>query len=261
MRDLKIALIQDEISWQDPPANRQRYQRHFDAICDSTSDVNLIVLPEMFSTGFYIQPRETFETMQGETVAWMRDNAKMCNAVITGSLIMELEGRFVNRMIWAPPDGEVTCYDKRHLFRFGGEHHYYHAGNKQVIVELAGWRVALFICYDLRFPVWSRNRGDYDVGIYVANWPNARQHAWESLLVARAIENQAYVIGVNRVGSNPIGDEFSGGSVILDFLGQPIESCDDRLTIARAALSIKALQDFREYFPAALDRDTFEIDC
>ena len=256
MRDLTVTLIQDDISWQDPQANQQRNQKHVEAVAGKT---DLIVLPEMFSTGYYEQPLETFETMQGETVAWMRESAGKYNAVITGSLIMKTGDQFVNRMIWAKPDGEMTWYDKRHLFRFGGEHHHYHSGNKRVVVELGGWRVALFVCYDIRFPVWSRNRDDYDIAIYVANWPNARQYAWDSLLVARAIENQSYVIGVNRLGSNPNGDEYSGGSVILDYLGKPIESCKDCMTVASASLSMADLQEFRAHFPASLDRDNFEI--
>jgi predicted amidohydrolase len=256
MRDLTVTLIQDDISWQDPRANRLRNQKHVEAIAGET---DLIVLPEMFSTGYYEQPRDTFETMQGETVAWMRESAAKCNAVITGSLIMKTGDKFVNRMIWAKPDGEMTWYDKRHLFRFGGEHHHYHSGDKRVIVDLDGWRVALFVCYDIRFPVWSRNRDDYDIAVYAANWPNARQYAWDSLLVARAIENQSYVIGVNRLGSNPNGDEYSGGSVILDYLGMPIESCKDRISVATTSLSMVDLQDNRAHFPASLDRDNFEI--
>ncbi len=255
MRDLNVTLIQDEISWQDPAANRRRYQGHI----ESVSNTDLIVLPEMFSTGFSMQPREKFETMEGKTVAWMLENARKHGVVLTGSLIMKLQDRFVNRMIWATPDGELRWYDKRHLFRFSGEHHHYHAGNRRAVFEINGWRVAVFICYDLRFPVWSRNRDDYDVGIYVANWPSPRQYAWDSLLPARAIENQVYVVAVNRLGSNPLGDEYSGGSVILDYLGQPMENCRATRMVASADLSFQALEDFRAHFPAALDRDDFAI--
>jgi predicted amidohydrolase len=256
MRNLNVTLIQDDISWQDPQANRQRNQKHLDAIAGET---NLIVLPEMFSTGYYEQPWETFETMQGETVTWMRENAGKYDTVITGSLIMKTGDLFVNRMIWAKPDGSLAWYDKRHLFRFGGEHHHYQSGNERVIMDLDGWRVALFVCYDIRFPVWSRNRDDYDIAIYAANWPDARQFAWDSLLVARAIENQSYVIGVNRLGNNPNGDKYAGGSVILDYLGKPIEDCQDRVTVVSAALSMAKLREFRAHFPASMDQDNFKI--
>lgn len=255
MRDLTVTLVQDEISWQDPAANRDRYQAFF----GQAGDTDLVVLPEMFSTGFYMEPWEKFETMEGETVAWMAESARDLGAVVTGSLIMKVAEGYVNRMIWAAPDGSMTWYDKRHLFRFGGEHHHYEAGKERIIVELAGWRIALFVCYDLRFPVWSRNRDDYDLALYVANWPDARQHAWDSLLKARAIENQSYLVGVNRLGINPNGDDYSGGSVILDYLGMPLEDCSDRRTMASATLSAQKLTEFREYFPASLDRDDFHI--
>ena len=255
MRDLTVSLVQDEISWQDPAANRSRYQ----AFLDAAGDTDLVVLPEMFSTGYYMEPWEKFETMDGETVAWMTDNARNIGAVITGSLIVKVGEDYLNRMVWAAPDGELSWYDKRHLFRFGGEHHHYRQGNERIVMNLDGWRVALFVCYDLRFPVWSRNLDDYDLGLYVANWPNARQYAWDTLLRARAIENQAYVVGVNRLGSNPNGDNYSGGSAILDFLGMPLEDCRDDRTMASATLSMDKLNEFREYFPASLDRDDFRI--
>lgn len=253
--NLKVSIIQDAISWQDPAANRDRYQQHFSTLADT----DLVVLPEFFSTGFYPDPTEKYETMDGETVAWMIASAQLLEAVITGSLVMKLGRKFVNRMIWARPDGTLDWYDKRHLFRFGGEHHNFSGGNRRTIFELRGWRIALFVCYDLRFPVWSRNTGDYDAALYVANWPEARQYAWDTLLRARAIENQVYVLGVNRLGVNPLGDTFSGGSVILDYLGQPVEDCRDRLQTASAVLSMKALNEFREFFPAAMDQDSFSV--
>ena len=252
---LKVSIVQDEISWQDPAANRVRYQQHFNTL----GKTDLVVLPEFFSTGFYLDPAEKYETMCGETVAWMVESAKLMGAVITGSLVIRLEDKFVNRMIWARPDGSLDWYDKRHLFRFGGEHHNYSGGHVRTIFELNDWRVALFVCYDLRFPVWSRNTGDYDVALYVANWPDARQYAWDTLLRARAIENQAYVLGVNRLGANPLGDTFSGGSAILDYLGQSIVDCGDRLQTAIAELSITALKEFRQFFPASMDQDSFKI--
>ena len=252
---LNVTVIQDDICWQDPAANRERLNRHLQTMAET----DLVVLPEFFSTGFYMDPTEKFETMDGETVSWMQDSAATVGAVITGSLVMQLDDRFVNRMIWAKPDGSLDWYDKRHLFRFGGEHHKYSGGNTRTIFELNGWRVALFVCYDLRFPVWSRNVDDYDVALYVANWPDARQYAWDTLLRARAIENQAYVLGVNRLGINPGGDTYSGGSVILDFMGQPLEDFGDQLRVSNASLSMGELSQFRSFFPASMDRDNFEI--
>ena len=257
---LNVALVQDDISWQNPTANRARYHNHFVTL----GDVDLVVLPEFFSTGFYTDPTEKYEIMEGETVAWMSACAQEFRTVVTGSMVMRLDNdsenrQFVNRMIWARPDGNLDWYDKRHLFRFGGEHLNYEGGNQRVIFPLNGWRVALFVCYDLRFPVWSRNRDDYDVALYVANWPNARQYAWDTLLRARAIENQVYVIGVNRLGENPNGDSYSGGSVILDFMGKPIRDCGDRLMTTTASLSKNSLSEFRAFFPASMDSDDFEI--
>jgi len=256
MQDINVTIIQDSLNWHDQLANRNRYDEHFKSIADT----DLIVLPEMFSSGFSMHPEACFETMDGETVAWMSERAGQKSAVITGSLIIKLgENNFVNRMIWAKPDGSMDYYDKRHLFRFGGEHVHFNSGDKRVILELAGWRFALFVCYDLRFPVWSRNKDDYDVAIYVANWPNARQMAWDSLLPARAIENLAYVLGVNRIGEDAIGNSFSGGSVILDFMGNPLADCKDELKIATSTLSRENLDAFRDKFPARLDADQFEI--
>ena len=254
--ELAVSVVQDSLSWQDPAANRQRYESHFSSLKGS----DLVVLPEMFSTGFSMNPWEAYETMNGETVQWMRQQAGQLQAVITGSLTMKLaEDVYVNRMIWARPDGEIQYYDKRHLFRYGQEHLHFKNGKEKVVLEHKGWRVALFVCYDLRFPVWSRNCDDYDLALYVANWPNSRQFAWDSLLVARAIENQAYVAACNRLGEDPLGNEFSGGSVILDFMGKPLAHFADELKTETCSLSMQGLQEFREHFPASLDTDKFEI--
>lgn len=255
MHDLSVSLIQDELDWQDAEANRRRYSKHI----QSLPETDLIVLPEMFNTGFCMQPKGIHETMNGETVGWLRKRAEECGAVITGSMIVDVDGEYRNRMIWARPDGSVTFYDKRHLFRYGEEHIHYTAGRDRVIVDLNGWRLALFVCYDLRFPVWSRNREDYDVAVYVANWPNARQYAWDTLLRSRAIENQCYVLGVNRLGSDQIGNDFSGGTAILDFMGRPLVDCKDSLKNATALLSMQKLREFKAEFPAHLDADDFSI--
>ena len=256
MQTINVTIIQDALDWHDQAANRNRYETHFESI----KQTDLIVLPEMFSTGFSMHPEVCFETMDGETVAWMCAQARKMSAVITGSLIMKLgQDNYVNRMIWARPDGSLDYYDKRHLFRFGGEHIHFKSGNKRVVIDLDGWRFALFVCYDLRFPVWSRNRDDYDVAVYVANWPNARQFAWDSLLPARAIENQAYVLGVNRIGEDGIGNSFSGGSVVLDFMGKPLVDCKDEKKVVSHTLTKEALETFRQRFPARLDADEFKI--
>lgn len=259
MKDLKVSIIQDELDWQDAAANRERYDAHIDSLLSEETD--LIVLPEMFSTGFCMQPGGIAETMDGLTVAWMREQADRSGAVITGSIILEEGEQYKNRMIWARSDGSLAYYDKRHLFRYGEEHIHYTAGNERVIVELHGWRIMLQVCYDLRFPVWSRNRNDYDVALYVANWPAPRQYAWDTLLRARAIENQVYVVGVNRIGSDGIGNDFTGGSAILDCLGKPIVACKDRKMNGTAVLSRQSQEAFRAHFPAALDADAFAIDA
>ena len=256
MSNLSVTIIQDVLHWHNPAGNRAMYDAHFENI----DETDLIVLPEMFSTGFSMHPKDSYETMDGETVAWMLEMAEHKDAVITGSLIMKLDEKtFVNRMLWVKPDGTFEYYDKRHLFRYGKEHINFTAGDERVIVELNSWRFALFVCYDLRFPVWSRNRDDYDVAIYVANWPSPRQFAWDSLLVARAIENQSYVVGVNRIGEDDIGNAFSGGTALLDFMGKAMVDCKGEQMVATQTLDMQALKDFHGRFPAKLDADDFEI--
>ena len=255
MDTLHVSVIQDDLDWQDPESNRKRY----DAWFNDMEATDLVVLPEMCSTGFYMEPWHCFETMEGDSVAWMRKRANELNAVVTGSLVMKVDEQFVNRMIWAQPDGELHWYDKKHLFRYGGEHHHFTDGDKRVVMPIGKWRVALFICYDLRFPVFSRNRNDYDLALFVANWPDARQYAWDTLIRARAIENQAFVIGCNRVGEDPIGNTFSGGSAILDYLGQPLVDCQNLPMIGQFSLSADSLQQFKQDFPASLDADAFQL--
>lgn len=259
MSDLTVSVVQFDLAWQNPEANRSRIRRHL----DSLEDTDLIVLPEFFSTGFYENPREKYETMDGDTVAWMSSTAREMDAVVTGSVVMQVEQDgspvYLNRMLWARPDGTLDWYDKRHLFRFGGEHHHYTAGNARKVIGHKGWLIALFVCYDVRFPVWCRNRGDYDVALYVANWPHARQYAWDTLVRARSIENQSYVLAVNRVGRNPAGEIYRGGSAILDSTGMPLTLCGESEIVQTATLSRVRLDEFRSAFPAAMDRDEFTI--
>jgi len=258
MQDLNVTLLQAELVWQDPNANRRRFAEQLSALAGST---DLVVLPEMFTTGFTMQPERLAEPADGPTLQWLREQAAGIRAVITGSVAVMDAGRFYNRLYWVRPDGSYECYDKRHLFRMGGEHEHYTAGTHTIITELHGWKICPLVCYDLRFPVWSRRRAEleYDVLIYVANWPSVRRYPWQTLLRARAIENQAYCIGVNRYGADGLGYEHSGDSVVLDFMGQPMVSAPEQAWQGSATLSYASLQKFRQKFPAHLDADGFHL--
>jgi len=223
-------------------------------------------LPEMFSTGFVMEPALVAEPMDGNSVRWMRLQAKTAGCVITGSLAIAESGKFYNRLIWMRPDGSYETYDKRHLFRMGNEHERFAGGEKQLIVELFGWKIMPLVCYDLRFPVWSKNKlaggiYNYDFLIYVANWPASRSLAFRSLLVARAIENQAYLAGVNRVGQDGNGVEHKGESALVDFKGNYLLQCPpDEEQVATFTISRKALEDQRRQFSVGLDWDQFRIE-
>ncbi len=256
MERLHITIVQTALHWEQPAQNFSMLNTKLAAL----SSTDVIVLPEMFNTGFSMHSERLAETMDGPTVQWMQSKAQEKDCVITGSLIVKENESYYNRMVWMRPDGSCATYDKRHLFRMAEEHHHFSGGSGRTIVELKGWRLNLQICYDLRFPVWSRNKGDYDCLIYVANWPKARSHPWSSLLIARAIENQAYVIGVNRVGKDGNGIDYSGNSAAIDPKGQvisTIKSCEDGVETVQ--LSFEELQLFREKFPVGLDADRFEI--
>jgi omega-amidase len=253
---LRVTLVQSDIAWQDPGANRRRLAAHFRGLAGHT---DLIVLPEMFSTGFSMDADGLAEPMDGPTIGWMREEAAAMGCVIAGSVIVRDRGRHYNRLVWARPDGTLEHYDKRHLFRMAGEHEHYAAGGARLTVELKGWRVCPLICYDLRFPVWSRGRGDFDLLLYVANWPARRAHAWSALLRARAIENLCYVAAVNRIGRDGNGASYAGDSVALDFLGQPLSSEGGGDRVETAVLDLQSLRSYRESFPAHLDADAFEL--
>jgi len=253
---LRVTLVQAELAWQEPAANRHRLAGHFRGLAGHT---DLVVLPEMFSTGFTMDSSTLAEDMNGPTVGWMREEAAALGCVITGSLIVREEGRCYNRLVWARPDGTLGYYDKRHLFRLAGEEQHFAAGMQRVVLEIKGWRVCPMICYDLRFPVWSRNRDDYDLLLYVANWPQRRALAWSALLKARAIENMCYVVGVNRIGKDGNGATYAGDSVALDFLGQPLSSEGGGDRVETAVLDLESLQSYRESFPAHLDADRFTL--
>ena len=248
---MKVTILQRNIEWANPVLNVQRAE---EAI-DRNTGADLYVLPEMFSTGFCTQPEGIAESCDSDTLKWMKRKAAEIDAAIAGSVAVEQEGKYYNRLYFVKPDGSVTYYDKKHLFTYGGEHLRFTAGEERVVVEWRGVRILLEVCYDLRFPIWARNRGDYDMILYVASWPTPRVAAWSSLLVARAIENQCYVAGVNRVGTDP-ACEYCGGSVIIDPYGRTIASCADNTECeATAEVDMVALEAFREKFPVLKDAD------
>ena len=248
---MKVTILQRNIEWANPVLNVQRAE---EAI-DRNAGADLYVLPEMFSTGFCTQPEGIAESCDSDTLKWMKRKATEIDAAIAGSVAVEQEGKYYNRFYFVKPDGSVTYYDKKHLFTYGGEHLRFTAGDERVVVEWRGVRILLEVCYDLRFPIWARNRGDYDMILYVASWPTPRVAAWSSLLVARAIENQCYVAGVNRVGTDP-ACEYCGGSVIIDPYGRTIATCADNTECeATAEVDMVALETFREKFPVLKDAD------
>ena len=248
---MKITILQRDIVWADPTRNVQRA----DEAIDGNPGSDLYVLPEMFSTGFCTQPEGIAEPAENRTVSWMKAKASQTGAAIAGSIAVHEDGRYYNRFHFVTPDGNVTTYDKKHLFTFGGEHNRFTAGSERVIVVYKGFRILLEICYDLRFPVWSRNRGDYDMIIYVASWPTPRVEAWKALLTARAIENQCYVAGVNRVGDDP-GNNYCGGSRVIDPYGKIMAECEDgREMEVTVEVDMEVLDAFRAKFPVLDDAD------
>jgi predicted amidohydrolase len=254
MQDLSIALVQAKQVWEDIEANLDCFKQQIDQIAPGT---HLIVLPEMFTTGFSMHPQALAQTMDGPCVAWLKARARDTGADITGSMIIEDAGCYYNRLIWAKPDGTLVWYDKRHLFRYAGEQNVYSAGRQHLLVECQGWRVRPFICYDLRFPIWTRNLDlVYDAAIFVANWPRRRAPHWKALLSARAIENQCYIAGVNRVGEDGNGYRHSGDSRIIDPLGRMIAGLSDEEGIISGRFSANVLQEYRNQFPAWMDADT-----
>lgn len=253
MPDLKVALIQTALVWEDVDANLTMLDKK---IGDMKKDCDLIVLPEMFSTGFSMNPGHLAESMNGRAVSWMIKKAEETGAVITGSVMTEDNDRFYNRLIWAQPDGNYSTYDKKHLFRYAGEDKVYTAGKSPVTLELSEWRIRPFICYDLRFPIWTRNLDlEYDLSIFVANWPARRSLHWRSLLRARAIENQSYVIGVNRVGVDGNNLEYAGHTSAISPLGEILCEEENNEIIQTVTLSKDALESYRKEFPAWMDAD------
>lgn len=253
---MKIALIQSSLYWENPKQNRDYFEEKINTISD---DIDLIVLPEMFTSGFTMNPENVAETMQGETVSLLKVLAKAKNSAITGSLVIEENNNFFNRMVFVFPSGEIQFYDKKHLFTLAGEDKVYTSGTQKIIVDYLDWKICLQVCYDLRFPVFSRNFEDYDLLIYVASWPKTRINAWDVLLKARAIENMCYTVGVNRMGEDNNGYQYTGHSQVVDFLGncmvEPVES----ESIFYAELDKEKMLQTRQKLGFLNDRDTFEI--
>lgn len=265
MKDtLRVSLIQADTVWHDVPANHAMYAALARPLAGQT---DLIVLPETFTSGFSNEALADAEGMDGPTLPWMRALARDCDAVVTGSLQCRTDAGVFNRMLWVRPDGSHAHYDKRHLFRMAREHERYAPGRGRITVDLHGWRVRPLVCYDLRFPVFVRNRFDveapgrfdYDLLLFVANWPAPRRHAWRTLLMARAIENLSYCVGVNRVGEDGNAVSYAGDSAVLDYLGMPMVECGGQPQVVTVTLSAAALAAHRERFPAQLDADRFEL--
>lgn len=284
MQDLSVTIIQTDLFWENSTANLANLE---EKIAQISLPTDLIILPEMFTTGFTMNAKMVAEPMNFTTFKWMKQQAKRTQAVITGSFIVKEGDQFLNRLIWMRPDGSFETYDKRHLFRMGEEDKTFTAGTERLVVELKGWRICPLICYDLRFPVWSRNIKvvshksqviseeskvntdempltthdllTYDLIIYVANWPAVRSQVWDTLLQARAIENQSFCIGVNRVGEDGMGLKYTGNSAIIDFKGNQLFYYKNSEVIVSQILNKKDLEDFRTKFPAYLDADEFEI--
>ncbi len=263
MQTLKVHLVQSVLHWEDPKKNLAMFDEKLAGI-DTAPD--LIVLPEMFTTGFTMIPHNHAEPMEGKSMQWMQEKAGQHNCVVTGSMIIRANGNYFNRLIWMQPDGNYQFYDKKHLFSYAGENKYYTPGSGKLVVELKGWKIMPVICYDLRFPGWCRNSYDedrgfaYDCMINVANWPGSRSHAWRVLLMARAIENQAYVIGLNRVGADGNNIEYSGDSAVIDPKGENLSGIMPyREASETVNLPACQLQDFREAFRPWADWDTIEV--
>ena len=263
---LSLTLIQSDLHWEDKESNLRMFEDKINSIQDKTQ---VIILPEMFNTGFSMNAEKLAETMDGITVTWMKQTASKRKVIITGSVIIEEDGHYFNRLIWMLPNGQHGHYDKRHLFAYANEDQHYTSGENRFIASVNGWKVNLQVCYDLRFPVWSRqaasdavaeeNLFEYDLLIYVANWPDRRIHAWKTLLQARAIENQCYTVGVNRVGNDANGIHYTGCSMVIDPLGEVLYQQQDDEDIKTLALDKNHLDNIRQKFPFWKDADRFHL--
>ena len=263
---MKVSIIQTHLHWENPEKNRD----HFDSLMSSIKEkTDLIILPEMFTTGFTMTPKKLAEPSNGPTLNWLKLKAKEKDAVLTGSVVIEENGKFYNRLFWTEAGGAIDTYDKRHLFRMAHEEEHYSMGTKKIIKTINDWRICPLICYDLRFPVWSRNKflknngsytPSYDVLVYVANWPEVRSHAWKQLLIARAMENQCFVVGVNRIGSDGNNMPHSGDSMVINPRGEIISKIKaNEESIETIELDKSYLEEYRKIFPVGLDADDFTL--
>jgi len=255
MENLKLALIQPHLHWEDKQANLSMFEVKMQAL---KGEPDIIVLPEMFSTGFSMNAFALAEPMHGDSVNWMREQAQSYSAVITGSIIIEEDGKYYNRLVWMQPDGSFEQYDKRHLFSMADEEKTYSPGNKKLIVELKGWKICPMVCYDLRFPAWIRNHEMYDLLIFAANWPEKRIKHWTTLLHARAIENESYAVGVNRVGNDGNGIIHSGSSMAISPMGETLLELEGE-SVAEIELHYEEITKMRRHMPFLKDRDNYEI--
>ncbi|MBR9845076.1 MAG: amidohydrolase [Algicola sp.] len=254
---LKVALIQSDLVWENPEQNRHNFGTKISELSES---VDLIILPEMFTTGFTMNASQVAETMAGETISWMKKLSEENNTAITGSLIIKENNNYFNRLVFVYPNGNLITYDKRHTFTLAGEHKVFTAGQEHVIIEYKGWKIKPLVCYDLRFPVWARNVEDYDLIFFVANWPKIRVNAWDALLKARAIENMSYCIGINRVGFDANNHEYSGHSAAYDVLGKRIDSIpNDKEATDIVTLNKTHIETYRNKLGFLKDRDTFTL--
>ena len=253
---MQVTLIQAPLIWENPNSNRDYFEVKINSI---TENIDLFVLPEMFTSGFTMSPETVAETMQGETITWLKALAKARNCAFTGSLVIKENGNFYNRLVFVFPSGEIQFYDKRHLFTLAGEDKVYTSGNQKIVVDYLGWKICPLICYDLRFPAFSRNSEDYDLLIYVASWPKIRTNAWDALLKARAIENMSYAIGVNRIGTDANGYEYIGHSQAVDFLGNYVLEPEESESSFFVVLDKEKMLETRQKLGFLNDRDSFEI--
>lgn len=258
MSTLRITTVQTKLHWEQPVKNIKHFSQLLKTVRPGSTDI--IVLPEMFNTGFTMNAKALAEKADGKSMQWMHKLADDKNAVVCGSLIAEENGHYYNRLIWMSPGGAHAHYDKRHLFRMAHENNTYHAGNKKLILLYKGWRISTFVCYDLRFPVWMRNQHEYDCAIVIANWPEKRSFAWKQLLIARAIENQSFVVGVNRIGKDGNKIDYIGDTMVLDPLGKKISKTKPAVEkVETVTLNFDTLEEVRHAFPVADDADTFTI--
>ncbi|MFT4522314.1 MAG: omega-amidase [Bacteroidia bacterium] len=259
MQNLRVSCVQSQLVWEDVEANLSHFSEQLDGILRENNLDHLVVLPETFNTGFSMNTAKTAEKMNGKTVMWMKDEAQKHNIFLAGSLTISEDNKTYNRLLCISPEGSIQFYNKRHCFTLGNEHLFFEAGQKASTWQIGDWKICPQICYDLRFPVWSRNTTDYHLLLYVANWPQVRMNHWNKILPARAIENQSYTVATNRIGLDGTGKAHSGGSTILDFDGEILEQSFDHAHILSQVLNAQSLLDRRSSFPVLKDSDSFTI--